>query len=177
MVEMLVCFALRGMLMVSATIVIASAMNVYKQVKDASQAREVADLLCDKMESELARARREAPDIKDENHEVTYFDSKNRNARIYVDDKGQIQFAYGSGTDTSLWHFDPALYQGFEVKELKITKVIDPAHPAAAEADDVEWLDASVYSANIYKIELTLSHPDRYDSVTTRYVKCRCVAE
>ena len=33
LVEMLVCFALLGMLMVSATIVIASAMNVYKQVK------------------------------------------------------------------------------------------------------------------------------------------------
>lgn len=173
LVEMLVCFALLGLLMASAAQVMSAAMRVYSQVKKSEAGYAVADLLCDTVESVLESANSvKIPDITSENTKISFYDKDKRPVQICVQD-GYLDLVYGKGSDLSHWQFGQNVYRGYTIDSIKFLKVVDPANRDEAENDDIEYLDSSLYSANIYKVELTISKSGQGIYHAERYIKCR----
>ena len=177
LVEMIVCFAL--LLMVSATQIMHSAMRTYSKVKRSSAGQDVADLLCDKVEAELSSASaRQVPDVSDNNEVIFYYDRQNRPVRIMLSENGYLHFAYGKEEEESYWEYDPQVYRGYKITELKFYKVM----PSNVEnrtyendKDDLEWLDNSQYADNIYKVQITLRKSNEGDYIIERYIRCRAL--
>lgn len=176
LVEMIVCFALLAILMVAATEIIHSAMRTYSRVKQSSAGQEISDLICDKIEADLSGAvtKRQKPDVSNDNSEIFYYDKYNRPVRILNKD-GYLYFAYGKEEEESKWTFDSGLYRGYTIQEIKFLKVMPASIEQREEQDkgDMEYLDDSKYSGDIYKVELTLYNKKDGEYVTERYIRCR----
>ncbi|MBQ8983334.1 MAG: prepilin-type N-terminal cleavage/methylation domain-containing protein [Lachnospiraceae bacterium] len=176
LVEMIVCFALLAILMVAATEIIHSAMRTYTRVKQSGAGQEISDLICDKIDADLSGAvtKRQIPDVSDDNTEIFYYDKYNRPVHI-MNKEGYLYFAYGKDEEESRWSFDSAIYRGYTIQEIKFYKVMPADVDSRSDEDkgDAEFLDNSVYSDDIYKVQLTMYNKKDGEFVTERYIRCR----
>jgi hypothetical protein len=180
--ELLVTFALLGIFMVVATMIIASAMNVYYQAKGTSYGMQISQMLHDKIAGELEGA------IDEEITSEDLLDGESQAAKgamLISGDRIEFMDATGSHVNIGLcqgedgktymavhyyevssadkktvfyeavdWMFDKASYMGYYVKDMKFSTA------------------GAGYGANIIVVELTIASPKYGEYTTTEYVEC-----
>lgn len=170
LIEMIVCFALLGIFMSAAAVVISNVTNIYYDVKGQSYGRQVADLLLSKITGEIEGAKL-AGDNK-YTHPVIYqdpadalagnrsgykidlYDRTDTHIQIYAED-GLIKIRYfeinppkedsteeyrKNHRDEVIWTFDDAVYMGYVVKSLRFV----PANQGTGTSDS-ETLENAAY--------------------------------
>ncbi len=170
LVELVVCFALLGIFMVCAMLIISSVMGIYYHAKGVDTGRQVADMVTTKAVGEIEGAvtgaavndtgsSMEYMAIGDDGSYIDFYDRTGSHVKISVVDDYLDIYYYpvvtegGSGTKLDRgvdWTFDPKTYQGYRVSSMIFTHV----------------------GGNIIKLELTI-HGDKYgDYTSTQYIEC-----
>jgi prepilin-type N-terminal cleavage/methylation domain-containing protein len=181
LVEMIVSFALLGIFVVAASMVISSIMNVYYEAKGISYGLQVSNVIMDKIAGELEGAIN--GDITSEDFKDASGDAM-RGAMIVG--KNKVEFTNSSGSHVNLgliesdgknylalhyyevmsadgesvlydavdWTFDPNTYMGYSIKELTFTR---------PKGD---------YDYNVIQIDMTITSPRYGDYSVTEYVEC-----
>lgn len=181
LVELIVSFAILGILFVAVTMILTSGMSVFSRAKATSQAQGVSDIILDKVAGEIAGAQAGA----DEKYTLTIADGHgtsgalplqrgtgiafyNRSgSQIYVttDDADQLLIHYRpvTGDDGAQkleavdWQYDDSVYMGFRIDVLTFT----------------QHKNARTGLANIIEIDLKLEHTRTgFTYEVHRYVEC-----
>lgn len=182
MVELIVSFVLLSIFVVSATMIIASTMNVYYAARGNAYGKQVTRILINKIAQELEGAVN--GDITSEDF-VTESGAPANGALIYGGEKIEfinsdgshvkIEKAAGSGGDylnihyfaipnkvdagnlyeAVDWTFDKKSYMGYTVKELRFSRP-----------------QTGGYAYNVIQIDLTISSLTYGDYSITKYVEC-----
>ncbi len=149
LVEMMVCFALVGIFMSAAAVVIANVTNIYYDVQGETYARQVSDIVLRKISGEIEGARinladpttapviyQTAEDAGAGNrsgYKIELFDRTDTRVQMY-EDQGVLVVRYAAinpdmeitdeDYDTehfeeTRWTFDEKMYMGFTIKELR----------------------------------------------------------
>lgn len=139
LVEMIMCFALLSIFISAAASIIASTTNVYYQVKGETYSRQVADILMEKISSEIEGAKYTEdatagnPVIVANNANaatdgyssyVDLYDRTDTHVKIYAQNK-MLQIYYypfrnnEAERNGTFWRFDSKVYNGFMIEELK----------------------------------------------------------
>ena len=169
MVEMLICFLLLSILMVSASQMIASAMKTYSNSKKGINGREVADLLADHIEGVIEKADADKEIKIYGNERIDLTDNEGRKVSIYVDGNGHLDLVYGKFRDEH-WRFDESLYRGYSITSMQIFSV-EPADPADVDPSLV-YIRKSDYRPGTYRLVLKLNNPKTGTYEAERYIYC-----
>lgn len=192
LVEMVVCFALLSIFITSAAMIIASVTNLYYQVKGETYARQVADILTEKIAAEIEGAKYndelafgEAgnPVVKYETDmtlspsekisTVTLYDRTDTLVTIYADaESGEVLFSYAPISrqdyvrDGTVWRFDKGVYNKYIVTDLKF--VPGNKSPVEYGVDIAKYgvENTALYDQNVIVVFLTIDSP-RYGSYRT----------
>ncbi len=152
LIEMLVCFALLGIFMSAAAVVVANVTNVYFDVKGETYGRQVSEIILGKITGEIEGAKvslenpytqpviyQEPADAMAGNRfgfKMDLYDRTDTHIQMYAED-GQLKIRYleinpekedstpeykEGHYDETTWTFDDAVYQGFYVKDLKFVQ-------------------------------------------------------
>jgi prepilin-type N-terminal cleavage/methylation domain-containing protein len=181
LVEMLVSFALLGIFMVAASMMIASIMNVYYEAKGTSYGMQVSNVIMDKIAGELESAiggdivSEEFKDAAGQgirgamligSEKVEFINSSGSHVSLGLieqDGLNYLAFHYyevpsADGSDVLYdavdWTFDAGTYMGYSIKELEFSR------PMGA------------YAYNVIKIDITITSPRYGDYSVTEYVQC-----
>ena len=149
LVEMLVCFALLGIFMSAAAVVIGNVTTVFFDVKGQSYGRQVADILLGKITGEIEGAKISAtenfgqpiiyqdPAEKElgnvSGYKIDLYDRTDTHIQIYAEDgalkikyfeinppKDKMSPEYIAGhRDEIIWTFDEGVYQGYKITSLR----------------------------------------------------------
>ncbi len=166
MVEMLICFLLLSILMVSASQMIASAMKTYSNSKKGITGREVADLLADHIEGVLEKADADEDITIYENKRIDFSDNEGRKVSIGVDANGYLDLVYGKFKDEH-WRFDESLYRGYIITSMQILTV-EPDVPDPS----LVYIRKTDYRPGTYKLVLKLNNPKTGTYEAVRYINC-----
>ena len=169
MVEMLICFLLLSILMVSASQMIASAMKTYSNSKKGITGREVADLLADHIEGVIEKADAEKGIQVVNNDKINLTDNEGRKVLICVDGDGYLDLVYGKFQDEH-WRFDESLYRGYSITSMQIYSV-EPADPADADPSLV-YIRRTDYRPGTFRLVLKLNNPKTGTYEAVRYIYC-----
>ncbi len=147
--ELIVCFALMGIFMSAAAVVISNITNIYYDVKGETYARQVSDIVLKRIAGEIEGANidlenpesypviyRSAKDVSMKNRsgeKIELYDRTNTLVQIYGED-GILKIRYlpinpdmdpsdldyqSKHFDETVWTYDKKMYQGFSVKEIR----------------------------------------------------------
>ncbi|MBR0146025.1 MAG: prepilin-type N-terminal cleavage/methylation domain-containing protein [Eubacterium sp.] len=137
LVEMIVSFALLGILLASAATVIATITTMHYSISGEIYSREVSDIIMEKIVSEIDGAQYlENPDDNPkiiDNTSVTLFDKTGTYVTLSADsEKNGLKVHYHgieyinngmkdevNSRDPEDWYFDETMYKGFLVEEIK----------------------------------------------------------
>ncbi len=149
LVEMLVCFALLGIFMSAAAVVISNVTNIFFDVKGQTNGRQVADVLFSKICGEIEGAKvsldnrftqpviyQDPSDAKAGNRsgfKMDLYDRTDTHIQMYAED-GALKIRYfeinppkegaseeyiKNHKDEEIWTFDEAVYMGYKIKTLR----------------------------------------------------------
>ena len=149
LVELIVCFALMGIFMSAAAVVISNITNIYYDVKGETYARQVSDIILKRIAGEIEGANisldnpdsypviyRSAKDVSNDNRsgeKIELYDRTNTLVQIYGED-GLLKIRYlpinpdmdpsdpdyaTKHFDETIWTYDEKMYLGFTVKEIR----------------------------------------------------------
>lgn len=190
-VEMIVCFALLSIFMVCAATIISSITMMYYNIKGEIYARQVSDIVLEKIASEIDGAQYSeknssmVPAIEDHN-KITLYDKTDTQVSLYNgtgedSDKGliidyhEIKYIENGVENTDYsrvqtkWFFEKSLYNGFEIKEIKFYSGGDTIDSADSSKYGVS--DMSGYDDNVILVLVELEH-DKYGVYTYhRFIK------
>ena len=129
MIEMVVCFALLGIFMAAAAVMISNVTSIHYEIKGELLSREVSDILMEKMVSEIDGATYYGigndgnPKILNSNSEIELTDKTGTRVTLKMSDSQLVVHYHeieidGSADDpksrkASDWKFDKNLYKGF----------------------------------------------------------------
>jgi prepilin-type N-terminal cleavage/methylation domain-containing protein len=179
LVEMIVSFALLGIFIVAASVMISSIMNVYYQAKGVSYGMQINGMLVDKIADMLEDAEAQtllSDELVDDSgsaakgnllvseHLIEFTDSTGSHVNIGLkeqDGKNYLAIHYyevKTGDKVSYyavdWMFDKAVYMGYYVKDISFAKA----------GDD--------YDSNVIEVSITTAS-EKYGEYTTKsYVHC-----
>ena len=200
LVEMIVCFALLSIFISSAAMIIASVTNLYYQVKGETYSRQVADILIEKLASEIEGAKYNEemgfgdngnPVIKydyttasptEKVSTITLYDRTDTLVTLYEDD-GEVLIEYAPinrkdyEREGTIWHFDSGVYNQYRVKDLKF--VPGDKTPSVYGVDTVSYGvgNTALYKRNVVVVFLTIESPKYGEYKTVRPVKMFYVPE
>lgn len=188
LVEMVVCFALLAIFVTTATMIITSVTNNYYYTKGQTYARQVADIVMTKIESEMSGAKGDsesipyitsvAPDASEESEVVEneeklsggnamdLYDRTDTHIRLFA--AGGVLHVYYYDIDyddkttnynSTFWEFDKKVYNGYKITELTFSKL-----PQESEGE-------RIYPYNVIKVDMTLHHGRYGDFSFTEYIK------
>ena len=143
--ELIVCFALMGIFMSAAAVVISNVTNIYYDVKGETYARQVSDIVMKRIAGEIEGANvnlektgsypviyRSSKDISMNNRsgeKIELYDRTDTLVQIYGED-GLLKIRYlpinpdldssdPDHFDETIWTYDEKMYLGFTVKEIR----------------------------------------------------------
>ena len=132
LVEIIVSFALLGIFMTAAAMVISNIANSYFTVKGETYSKQVTDILFEKTASAIEGAKYSdtmdniKPAVSDNYSKITLRDRTGTKVSIYAED-GEIRFFYAQindetdsskNRDATVWRCDDELYNGFSIQNL-----------------------------------------------------------
>ncbi|MCR5692217.1 MAG: prepilin-type N-terminal cleavage/methylation domain-containing protein [Eubacterium sp.] len=187
LVELVACFAVLGIFMVAATMLITSSSNVYYKVRTVSNGLQVSNNVMDKIAGELQGAKgdsftsssyetetgadiEKAMIISADNTGLELVDKDGKHLLLSSQDKNMVLHHYAINTfdedgnpvtavEAVDWRFDPEALMGYEVKSLKFYKTGENFKPG------------------IVQVELVLHSPQYGDYTSERYINCYNIKE
>ena len=185
LIEMVVSFALLAVFVSTATLIISNVTTLYYRVRGESYARQVGDIVTQKISSQLEGAKYNAlnaamnPCIYSEDkfsfgkkekisgNSIAFYDRTNTRVRIFADeDEGIVKIYYYPITDentpsndreATYWTFDKKMYNGYEITRLDFAMANDAAtNSTLSDLYSVEKMNASQYPSNVMAIYMTL---------------------
>ena len=194
--------------MSAAAVVIANVTNIYFDVKGQSYGRQVADILLGKITGEIEGAkvsiddsfsqpvifqsREDATNGNQSGFKIDLYDRTDTHIQMYAED-GELKIRYfeinppkdgatdeynAGHYDETIWTFDEAVYQGYELKSLRFVRANmgfnDDEEKNELEKnarDSVDAWDTNDYPGNVVGVYLTLQSPQYGEFYAYRYVK------
>ena len=174
MVELIVTFALLGMLMVAASYIVTSGLSVYYQVKNTNYAQTVSDTILDKIAGEISGAQvgaeaRYTVTISTDKKELSLYNRYGSPIVLRTGADGteyekklvlhylpinQGTTAEKAATD---WTFDTDMYMNYDIENLTFE----------------QYMDDSGKGTNVVVVTLDLKNwKNGFEYTQTRYVKC-----
>ena len=132
LVEVVVSFALLGIFMSCAALIIATISNQYFGVKGETYSKQVSDIVLEKVASTIEGAKYDKnvphsnPSVSNNHTRITVRDRMDTKVSIYAED-GEVRFFYAqisdelesdNDRDPTVWRFDEAFYNGYSVDHL-----------------------------------------------------------
>jgi len=189
LIEMIVCFALLGIFMACASMIIASITSIYYNIQGETFSNQVSDIIMEKIESEIdgakyfgVNAEVANPQIKD-NSSVSLYDKTYTRVTLGKKDKhlvvkyspiiytvDDVTKAKDTLAETE-WMFDEAMYKGFMIEELYFYKKGDTIDGDIKNNFGLASDNLTSYGDNVILVLLHLKS-DRYgDYYYHRFVK------
>lgn len=166
LIEMVVCFALLGVFMACAAALISSITSIYYRVKGEISAREVSDIVIEKIVSEVdgaeyfdeAGAAIPNPVISADHKTIDLHDKTDTHVLLRERDSKLEVYYYPikyndpndkNNRDESIWSFDESLYNGFTITDLRFYRGGDTIADTDMTTFDVGGINMSEYGYNI----------------------------
>ncbi len=197
LVEMIVCFALLGIFLASATSVIVMIANLYYEVKGETYSEQVSDILLEKISSEIDGAEYISGDLtsipvidgSDSNNYGSSFsliDKTGTKVKLYKDSSNRFAIDYDKIVDTinpdnnreaTTWKFDDNVYNGFVLKDLIFIRGDGLSAHSDVVSDYGINSNLTNYKNNVILVLLTLDSAKYGEYKEYRFVKMYYVPE
>jgi hypothetical protein len=188
LIEVIVCFLLLSIFMVAASIFISTISSIYYSVKNEIYAREVSDIVLEKIESEIDGAEYFKPDDTTGGHNPTVAtdyssidlcDKTDTHVKVMTESGKMVVLYYeiqnpDNANDPknrveTKWSFDDNMYNGYTINSIKfyrggITDSIEEASKYGVSSS------MSEYSSNVVLVTMELK-----SSKNSVYYYSRCV--
>ncbi len=187
LVEMIVSFALLAIFLAASASVISTITTMYYQIKCETYAKQVGDIVMEKVVSEIEGAKyyesqpANNPVIDgdvDADHKygssITMFDRTDTRVTVQVNNKLlEIVYAEITGSTSiqrneTTWRFNNSMYNGFEIKEFKLirgdafkTGAPELTEATAKAAEYGLTISENSYDKNVVLVVMTL-HNEKY---------------
>ena len=177
---MIVCFALLSIFITSASMVISATTRLYYQVKGETYSKQVADIIMEKILSELEGAKYDSnfelwegdnPVISDDGKNISLYDRTDTKVTLFASE-GELILDYAAinnSVDTSksrnetLWKFDKGVYKQYRIDELVFVPGPQIASAPGYVQDISRYrignLSGLTYDENVVVVFLTVSSP------------------
>ena len=193
LVEMVVSFALLGILVAASTVIISNVTMLYYRVRGENYARQISNIVITKVTSEIAGAKidnkntaanpkilKSVDGVDDiSGNAVRLFDRTDTEVVIYVKD-GVLVINYPKIRDeenpdnnrvSTDWKYDKSIYNGFSIKELYIVQAATADNEEIAARYGVTGVVQNNYPDNIVAVYMTLDSPKYGEFKVYRYIK------
>ena len=193
LVEMVVSFALLGILVAASTVIISNVTMLYYRVRGENYARQISNIVITKVTSEIAGAKidnkntaanpkilKSVDGVDDiSGNAVRLFDRTDTEVVIYVKD-GVLVIIYPKIRDeenpdnnrvSTDWKYDKSIYNGFSIKELYIVQAATADNEEIAARYGVTGVVQNNYPDNIVAVYMTLDSPKYGEFKVYRYIK------
>lgn len=197
LVEMVVSFALLGIFVSASAVVISNVTNLYYRVRGESYARQVGDIVVNKVASEISGAMYDEvntglnPYITDDFEEdtnisvdgnvITLYNRSQTGISIFADDgilnvyyhkiEGYKNAEEEKNRQAVNWNFDKKMYNGYAIKSLEFVPANSTENDTLAAAYGITDVNHADYPANVVAVYMRLES-DRYGSFNIcRFVK------
>lgn len=197
LVEMIVTFALIAIFLTACAMVISLITNMYYVIKSETYAKQVSDILIEKISSEIEGAKYSEwdeslnPIVGDgtTNNSGAYmilYDKTDTKVKLYSED-GYFSIYYYAIDDkvepsnsrkATIWKYSPEMYNGYKITDLQFIRgnAIGGAGSSAA-LTNYGITNASGYNDNVVLILLTINSPKYGEYKTYRFAKMFYVPE
>ena len=197
LVEMVVSFALLGIFLVCAASVIAQIINLYYDAKGKTYANQVADILLEKVSSEIEGAKYDVgatfvpgvinnPVIGDSDtvtsgSTIQLKDKTDAKVTLSVNENGYLEIRYeGYGTEgtdsyrkATTWRFDKSVYDGFSITDFRLIR--GDGMSSQMNSDKMASYgiggDVTHFDKSVIVVLLTINSPKYGDYKYYRFVK------
>ncbi len=201
LVEMVVSFALLSLFVSAAAVVIFNVTNLYYHVRGENYARQVADVVVEKVISEISGAKYNknfttanpkiytsssaVEEITGEgcvNSAIELYNRTDTKVLIYAN-SGILRIYYYEITDTrpgyednnrkaTFWNYDRNVYNNFTIEKMDFAQACDSRNVSLANEYEIgEVPDTSAYDQNVVAVYMRMKSP-KYGSFTIcRYVR------
>ncbi|MCR4813922.1 MAG: prepilin-type N-terminal cleavage/methylation domain-containing protein [Lachnospiraceae bacterium] len=184
LIEMIVCFVLLSIFVASATVIISSVTNLFYQVKGQTYARQVSDIVMEKVTAEIEGAKWSDtaygnPKITkclsgSTDNEISLYDRTDTYVTMYRgEDQLLLEYAQisrpGYERESTIWKFDEGVYNQYYVEKLNFVPGDELISADLYGVDLSEYgLGDSipVYDKNVVVVFLTVSS-SKYGSYHT----------
>ncbi len=193
LVEMVVSFALLGILVAASTVIISNVTMLYYRVRGENYARQISNIVITKVTSEVAGAKVDNKNIAANpkilksvdgvdnisGNAIRLFDRTDTEVIIYVTD-GVLVINYPKIRDeenpdnnrvSTDWKYDKSIYNGFNIKELYFVQAATPDNEDIAARYGLSGVVQSNYADNIVAVYMTLESPKYGEFKVYRYIK------
>ena len=174
LVEMIACFALLGIFMACATVLISNITSAYYTTKGEIYSREVANIVLEKIASEVDGAEFPTdptlyPSVAADHLSIDLCDKTDTHIIIRRNDADKLEIYYyeiGSPggenyRSESNWYFDDSVYNGFFVDDLKFYRGGDTIDASLAADYGLTGIDLSDYKDDVVLVLLKM-HSEKY---------------
>ena len=200
LIEMIVSFTLLSIFVSASVIIISNVTTLYYHVRGENYARQVGDIVSNKIASEICGAEysskntasnlyiKSEDDFKTEFSEitddldgntVTLYDRTDTKVSIYASD-GIVKIYYheindevnpDNSRDSVFWTFDKNMYNGYEITDLEFVQANKAENQTVAQNFGIEGVNPTDYPSNVMAVYMTLKS-ERYGQFNIcRYVK------
>ena len=184
LIEIVVSFALLGIFLASAAMIISTIANSYFGVKGETYSKQVTDIVLEKVASTIEGAKYDDektyinPAVSNNYTRITLRDRTNTKVTMYADD-GRLRLFYAQIIDENdsskdreptIWSFDDALYNGYSIEELFFVPG-DELESFEKKSDFGMNTTGREYGSDVVVIFMKLYNPKYEDYYTYRVVK------
>ena len=188
LIEMIVSFALLALFLASAAAIIGTTTSMYYEIKRENYARQVTDIILEKVESEIdgSEYNKEAAGENlriqnaagadsggslDTGNAVILTDKTGTKVKVYADSGELIVYYYDIGDKYSAtnWKFDKSVYNSFTVEELIFVK--GDKISTFGRASEFGLTNQGTYGKDVVGVFLKVHSPEYGDYYAYRLVK------
>ncbi len=189
LVEMIVSFALLAIFLVCAGTIISLITGMYYHIKGETYAKQVSDIVLEKVASEVEGAKYEEPVTEGEESAInpviapdfssmTLYDRTfTKVTMVKTDGLLEVRYSKFENDETpeasrngTIWRFDKNVYNGYSIDSLKF--VSGSKISSFDDAADYGFKETDLkYNDNIVVVFLKLTNPKYYDYYSYRVIK------
>jgi len=180
LIEMIVCFALLSLFVTSASMIIASTTNLYHRVKGETNAKQITDIVMEKILYEIEGAKYDDsyelwtgdnPAVSDDWKSISLYDKTDTGVTLKAAE-GELIVEYAAINNTvdssksreaTVWKFDKKMYGMYSVDELYFVPGPQIYNASAKISDIADYgigdLSSLIYKNNIVVVFMKVSHP------------------
>lgn len=174
LVEMIVCFLMLAIFTVAASALVTTMTSMYYQVKGETYGKQVADIVTEKIESEVEGADGAVANttIAADGSSMTLIDRDGMKVNMYAED-GRFKINYlkiDESDKDSVWQFGKEVYNQYTLDKITFIKAENLGSNASLAAD-YGLTDISGYDKNVIVVLLKLSSDHYGDYYTYRFIR------
>ena len=198
LIEMVVSFMLLSLFVSAAAVVIFNVTNLYYHVRSENYARQVADVVMNKVTTEISGAKyspgfaKNNPTIYASSSKVqeltgetcsgsaiALFDRTDTNVLIYAHD-GILRIYYYEINDTvtpennrqeTFWNYDRSVYNNYRIESMDFAQANSDRNAVLAEAYEVASVNPDDYDGNVIAVYIKMVSPKYGPFTICRYVR------